>query len=277
LIDGAASATERAALIAEGLDYAQRHGQEQAQVTYLLSMRSGLEFGTGEWDALLATVSRMHPAAPVYRYALVARAWITVAREGPAAALPLYAELASRAGGDETARIASRTALAAGLAEVGQLEEARAHLAALSELIAPYRPGVANVETPRSLLGGPGTLNVLIAALLLEEPKWIGIIEAEIGNVAIAATNRHGVAAARALVAGDAVACARALDAGYALSEHTGFAANWHRAVIVCVRVATERGLALGAEWAPVSARAREFAQRAGAKWWLEVLEKAGL
>jgi hypothetical protein len=57
----------------------------------------------------------------------------------------------------------------------------------------------------------------------------------------------------------------------------TGFAANSHRAVIVCIRVATERGLALGTEWASVSARAREFAQRAGAKWWLEVLEKAGL
>jgi hypothetical protein len=36
-------------------------------------------------------------------------------------------------------------------------------------------------------------------------------------------------------------------------------------------------GLALGAEWAPIAARTRAFAERVGAKWWLSVLEQAGL
>jgi len=103
------------------------------------------------------------------------------------------------------------------------------------------------------------------------------IANAEIRNAPLAASNRQAVAAARALLDGDAAACTRALEAGYPLYEHVGFAGLWHRYTIACVRIAAAQGLALGDAWAPVAARARVFAERAGARWWLKVLEDAGL
>jgi hypothetical protein len=226
---------------------------------------------------MLATVARMYGGSMVYRWALAQRAWVTTARVGPAAALPIYAELASRTGGDAGTIIATRASLAAGLADAGQSDEARAHLAKLSELIAPYRSGAADLDTPRSLLGGPALHDVLIAALLLEEPRWIDIAEAEIRNARLAAYSRHYIAAARALQAGDGAACARAFEAAYALAEHVGLAGHWHRGAVACARIATMRGLRLGDEWAPIATRTRAFAERAGATWWLSVLEDAGL
>jgi hypothetical protein len=59
--------------------------------------------------------------------------------------------------------------------------------------------------------------------------------------------------------------------------EHAGLPGYWHRGAIECMRFASERGLEFGAEWTPIAARTRAFAQHAGARWWLEVLEKAGL
>ena len=277
MIENAEPATERAALIDAGLEHARRHGHEEAGLSYLLTMKSSLEFGAGDWNKTLATIARMYGGSMVYRWALVQRALITTAREGPAAALPIWAELAARTTGDAGSFIATRAALAASLAEAGQRDEARAHLAALSELIAPYRKGAAGLDTPRSLLGGPSLHDVLFAALLLDEPRWIDVAEAEIRDAPLGANSHHYIAAARALQAGDAAACARGLEAAYPVVERVGFAAYWHRAAVACVRIASERGLRLGAEWPPIAARTRAFAQRAEATWWLEVLEKAGL
>ena len=51
----------------------------------------------------------------------------------------------------------------------------------------------------------------------------------------------------------------------------------WHRYTIACVRIASAQGLVLRDGWAQVAMRARTFGERAGAKWWLKVLEDAGL
>ncbi|MDP9253084.1 MAG: AAA family ATPase, partial [Chloroflexota bacterium] len=277
LIETGASATERDALLTEGLDHARRHGHEEAGLSYLLSMKSGVEFGSGDWDAMMATVGRMHGASMVYRWALIFRAWVAAAREGPAAALPMYADLASRSTGDAGAFIASRASLAAGLAEAGQLDDARAHLAKLSGLIAPHRAGAGKLDTPRTVLGGPAMHDMLIAAAVLREPRWIDIAEAEIRDAPLGASNRHSAAAMRALLSGDAAAGARSLDAAFAMFEHVGFAGNWHRYAVACVRTGSDLGLELRGEWLPIAARIRAFAERAGAKWWLKVLEDAGL
>jgi hypothetical protein len=226
---------------------------------------------------MLATGTRMYGGSMVYRWALTLRAWVTIAREGPAAALPTWAELATRTTGDAGSFIATRAALAANLADAGQRDEARAHLAALSDLIAPYRAGAADLDTPRSLLAGPSMHDVLIAALLLDEPRWIDVAEAEIRSAPMGENGRHYIAAARALQAGDAAACARSLEKAYQLVEHVGLAGTWNRFAVSCVRIASERGLRFGDDWAPIAARTRAFAEHAGAKWWLEVLGKAGL
>jgi hypothetical protein len=277
LITVGASATERARLLAEGLEHARRHGTEEASLSYLLNMKSFLEFGSGEWDAMLVTVGRMHEASMTYRWALVLRAWVVAARDGPAAALPMYTELAGRSRGDVGARITSAASLAAGFADAGRIGEARANLVALHEMIAPYQASSGELETPRSLIGAPALFDLLIASALLEEPRWIDLADAEIGKAALSSSSRQCVTATRALLAGDPATCGRALDAAYAAYEHVGFAGNWHRFAVACVRIASERGHVLGAEWAVIAPRTRTFAERAGAKWWLEVLGKAGL
>jgi class 3 adenylate cyclase len=277
LIETAAPATERAALVEEGLEHARRRGHEEAGLSYLLTMKGGLEFGSGDWDAMLATTARVYSASLVYRWALISRAWVVAAREGPSAALPVYAELASRPGGDATVLIASRAALAAGLADADQLDEARGHLAALGELIAPYRAGAADLDTPRSILGGPSMHDVLIAAGLLGEPGWIDIAEAEVGSRVLGTNSRHYAAAARAILADDAAAAASALGSAYALSEHVGLGGTWHRYTVACVRIASARRLPLGGEWAACAARTRAFAAHARAPRWLDVLDQAGL
>jgi class 3 adenylate cyclase/tetratricopeptide (TPR) repeat protein len=277
LIETGAGANERAALLAEGLDHARRHGHEEAGLSYLLSVKSGMEFGSGDWDAMLATTGRMHGASMAYRPALIHRAWVVAAREGPIAAVPLYADLASRSTGDAGMDIASAALLAAGLGEAGQIDQARAHLAKLSLLIAPYRAGAGQLDTPRTLLGAPAMNEMLIVAGLLRESRWIDIAEAEVRPTPLGDGNRHSAAAMRALLAGDPAAAARALDAAFPINEHVGFAGNWQRYAVACVRTGSDLGLELRGGWLPIGARIRAFAERAGAKWWLTVLDKAGL
>ncbi len=81
------------------------------------------------------------------------------------------------------------------------------------------------------------------------------------------------------MLAGEPETCLRALEAHYPLFAHVGFAGNAHRFAIACVRIASTRGLDLRgvAEAGPLSTRIRSFAERAGAKWWITVLEEAGL
>ncbi|MGH2492088.1 MAG: ATP-binding protein [Candidatus Limnocylindria bacterium] len=277
LIVTGASAAERRAFLTEGLEYARRHGIEQATVTYELSHKQGLEFGAGDWDGALATGARMHQASAVYRWAIMTRASIAMARETPEAALPVFAEFAAR-GGDAPSRVSDLAGLAYGSAHAGQREEALSHLEALESLISRYPHGAGGLDTPRSLIGGPLQFIMLATALVLDQPRWVDMVEQEIrDDIALATGARHDVAAARALLARDAAACAREIEAAYPLYEHVGFVGQSLMFAVSCVLVASKRGLDLGVEWRPIASRTRAFAQRAGAKWWLAVLEEAGL
>jgi class 3 adenylate cyclase len=277
LIVTGASAAERRAFLTEGLEYARRHGIEQATVTYELSHKQALEFGAGDWDAALATGTRMHQASVVYRWAIMTRASVAMARETPEAALPVFVELAGR-GGDAPSRVSDLAALAFGAAHAGRRDEALSHLEALETLISRYPRGADGLDTPRSMIGGPLQFIMLATALVLDEPRWVDMVEQEIRNdVALAIGARHDVAAARALIARDAAACAREIEAAYPLYEHVGFVGQSLMFVVSCVLAASKRGLDLGVEWKPIASRTRAFAERAGAKWWLDVLEKARL
>lgn len=71
--------------IEEGMTYARRHRIEQ---TGLAAARAWLNYGRGDWDAALADISELdagrHPAAAWLR------ALITLGRDGPGAARPLF-------------------------------------------------------------------------------------------------------------------------------------------------------------------------------------------
>jgi len=278
LIVTGASAAERRAFLAEGLEYARRHGIEQAAVSYELSHKQGLEFGAGDWDEALATGARMHQASVVYRWAIITRASVAMARETPEAALPVLAELAARPSGDGPSRVSDLAVLAYGSAHAGRRDEALSHLEALESLLSRYPAGAGGLDTPRSMIGGPLLFIMLATALVLDEPRWVDMVEQEIKDDSGLATGaRHDVAAARALFARDAAACAREIEAAYPLYEHVGFVGQSLMFVVSCVLTASKRGLDLGVEWRPIASRTRAFAERTGAKWWLAVLEEAGL
>ena len=277
LIVTGASAAERRAFLTEGLEYARRHGIEQATVTYELSHKQGLEFGAGDWDGALATGAQMHQASAVYRWAIMTRASVVMARETPDAALPVFAEFAAR-GGDAPSRVSDLAALAFGAAHADRRDEALSHLEALESLISRYPRRAGGLDTPRSMIGGPLQFIMLATALVLDEPRWVDMVEQEIkDDSALAAGARHDVAAARALFARDAAACAREIEAAYPLYEHVGFVGQSLMFVVSCVVAASKRDLDLGVEWRPIASRTRAFAVRTGAKWWLAVLGEAGL
>ncbi|HKY51397.1 MAG TPA: AAA family ATPase, partial [Candidatus Limnocylindria bacterium] len=277
LIVSAAPADERRALVNEGLEYGRRHGHERATATYLLSHLATLQFGEGEWDAALATIAKMDETSGAYQWAIAQRAWIVAAREDPERALPNYARLAEKPAGDPAFRVSDFGLLAYGSASAGRHDEARAWLAKLDELLARYPSGGADLDTPRSVLGGPLHQPLLATALYIGEPRWIDIVATEMRRTGIELGQRHHAAAARALAAGDAEACAREVAAGRALFERLGFEAMSTQYAINCLRVASAGGLELGPEWRSLAGKMRSFAERAGARWWLSVLGDAGL
>jgi class 3 adenylate cyclase/tetratricopeptide (TPR) repeat protein len=278
LVVTAAPAAERAAFIAEGLEYARRHGQERATVTYLLQHQLAIQFGTGDWDAALATARQMHPASPAYQWAIVVRATITMARDTPEAALPEFAELRTRAVNDAPHQIIDRAVMGYAEAHAGHRDEALSLFQELEVVLSRYPSGAGALDTPRSAIGGPLQFFTIGTALVLDQPRWVDMIEQEIRDeVALASTARHSVAAARALFARDAAGCAREIEAAHPLSDHVGFVGQSLQLVVSCLLAASARGIDLGVEWRPIATRTRAFAERAGAKWWLSVLERAGL
>jgi len=278
LVQTGASARERGDLLAEALAYARAHGLERGVLSYLLSQQTTLQFGEGDWDAALATAAQMYAGSVTYRWSLFFRAWIAVGREGPEAPLPIYADVEKLADGDANDAITKRAILASGYAQAERRSEARAHLGVLAEMVARYPAGAGEIRTPRGVIGGPVHIDTLAASLLLDAPEWIGLVEAEVRATGrLPAGVRSQVAAARAIVAGDTAGAARHLDAAWRAYEHVGFAGMYVRAVITMLTATSMRGLRIGAEWTPVVARARAFAERTGARYWLAVLEKTGL
>ena len=275
LLQSAAPWQERAEVIKAGLEYERRHGHERAIAAYLLSSRLVTEFGQGDWDAALATASEMHVGSNAYRWVIRTRADVTSAREGAAAALPIYRELAETLRQDPAERLLNHADLAQALAAAGRMDEAREQLSALETLALRFVAGEKAHDTPRSRLAGPGLEPMLAVAVRLDEPRWVDLVEEELReDVALVSGQRLYVAAARAILARDATAAAAALEAAYPLWARVGFTAYWHGFALKLANVAVERGIELGPEWRAIFERCRAFAEKAGARSWLADLER---
>jgi class 3 adenylate cyclase len=277
LISGGASAAERRELLTRALAYGQSHGLEHGTLSFLRFHLAFLRWGGGEWDEALATTDQIHEASSLSQQKLYLRIWIDSARTGPVAAASHLELLARRSQTDVIAEIARKVALADGLVLMDQADEAQAELVQVAAVLDRYGGEPAALERPPFMIGGPVLPEVLSAAIDLGSAAWADRAEAEIRPVKMAESNRQLVSAARALLASNADDCARHLMGAYAMYEHVGFAATWHRFAIRCVRAATRRKLVLGPAWTDVAARTRPFAERVGARWWLEVLAEAGL
>jgi hypothetical protein len=122
--------------------------------------------------------------------------------------------------------------------------------------------------------GGPSHVMTLALALLIESDELLAVVGAmtEAPSERFRLWRQAGFEAARAVHAGDLAAAGQALvrygDRG---REHDGSDHNATYLTVFAVRRAG-RAVAGMAEWAEPLRRARAFATRAGAAWWLEQL-----
>ena len=249
-------------------------------LSYLLSQQATLQFGEGDWDAALATAAQMYPGSVTYRWSLFFRAWIAVGREGPEAALPISPRSRSWRMAMRTTRSRNGPSSRAATHRPSAASEARAHLDALAELVARYparRGRDANTARPDRRTGPRRHARREPPARRAASGSVS--IEAEIRTTGrLPAAARSQVAAARAILAGDtAAAAATSRRARGALMSTSASLACTCGAVVTMLTAASDAWPRIGAEWAPVVARARAFAERTGAKYWLAVLEKTGL
>jgi len=118
------------------------------------------------------------------------------------------------------------------------------------------------------------TSMILTTILVRRRDEWIARIEEHLApDPDMRRGSELDCLAARAIVAGDATACARALKELDEFGHRRGTDAMAF-AVIGFARAAEARGVALTAEWRSVVAAARAFSERARADWFLGELDR---
>lgn len=260
---------ERRRMLEEALAYGVAHGLERATTHFLLNNRMYLEQGIGEWEAALATASELETfgSSVMIGNALYVRALIVAARDGARGALDVYERLGALPEGSLYDRLLHTVHLARGRAMAGNIEGARETLKRLDQMQGDERQG-ATVRTPRSAaLGGPGSQSAIVAAVLTGDRRLLDEVSSHLGPERIAGsvlarTNVEVVAAARAVLEGDAAEAARRLAAIQAVWERVGFFAIWTEMAAALRGALVARGVALTPEWQPIVAELRAFAER---------------
>jgi hypothetical protein len=185
----------------------------------------------------------------------------------------LARRVAARPGGFNLYPLAE---LANAYARAERHDEARTQVARLREVAAAYPAGSA-AGTPRTVLGGPALRELVELVVVLDDPALAEEARAETKDVPFGSVGRAYANAAIAFLAADAAAAGRYLDGAYELARHVGFEAIFHDILVTFVREAHRRGVTLGTAWQRPIELTRAFAERVGAKWWLEVLAEAGV
>ncbi|HEX4743111.1 MAG TPA: hypothetical protein VFW12_00405, partial [Candidatus Limnocylindria bacterium] len=256
---------ERDRVLAEGIEYAERHGIEQPM---LLASRAFDAFLRGDWDESLAVGERV-PEGSFWHDGMVVATRINIAlgRQGPGAALPMArrsAEKASR--GTE----AQRTVLPlAQMVFVAAMAEERAECETwMRELRgrAERDPGVL-----RLLAQGPVHLAAGAAAYLGDR----GLVDL-LGPAVPADEDGEGprllLAAASAFFARDAAECGRATTRYNEFMQSKRF--GYRPSPLLFARELRRAGVPLGPEWREPLARMRDHLERARADWLLAELAK---
>jgi hypothetical protein len=260
---------ERLALLEEGIAYGRRCGVEEMfhlPMVYAAALATG-----GEWDRALAVVRRHQSANRLFLIRMEAS--IVLGREGPHAALPLFLDAAARAVRTHLAYdfmwFVASAAFACGL--VDDRDAARGWLQRLHVRLEEDEPA-------RSFLGNPAPATwTLLAALTCDDPHWVARVEAALaarGDERSAGANAV-LRAVRALLECDAGRCGSELEATTATDITLADEAGVAFMTTICVREARRRSLQFGPEWSSAIRRARAFAERADARWYLQELGQA--
>jgi len=271
----AGSSDERWAFVNEGIAYSRRHGLEHHAIAHLYNLKADASLQRGDWDAALEAVALSEEGSLVRFGSATVRATIAAWRDGPAGALPiLEAENARGLPDSPNARLIWHAKLAAAFGHAGDGARAALELARVREIVAPFPQGDLLDPSPRSMMGGPASHSLISAALAAHDEALLDEVDAEIRDHGLTALNRAVVRAARAALANDPSAAARELAGTADAAERLGLAANGLTLATEIARSAVARGESLGTDWPPLLQRARTFAERAHAPYWLSELDR---
>ena len=270
----AGSPEERWVFLTEGITYGRRHGMEHHALAHLFNLKSFAELQRGDWDDALETAAQIEETSVVHHFAAQLRATIAGWRAGPARAVAmLETEAARRAPDSAAAQLVQSASLAAAYAKAGDLDRARAALAKVRETAAPF-PRASAAASPRSAMGGPALGALVVAAVEIGDAVLLDEVEAEIRPSALAVRARANVQAGRAILAGDPATAARVHAGELDAAVRLGIPAFAHQLSTQLASSALSRGDRLGPEWRPLLQRAREFATKVRATYWLSELDR---
>lgn len=255
---------ERERLLQEGLAYAERHGIEQPMLT------AGRSFGAflrGNWDEALVVGERV-PEGSFWRDMVVSvQVMVATGRQGPAAAMPAVRRAAEKAlAATEAQRVVSPLAQ---MIAVTAWAEDRGECERWTGLL--YERTEQDRGIGRFLADGPAHL-ALVGAGYLRDARWLAVMEAALRPDESGRAMAPLTEALRALLAGDAAACGRALSEYYRVMLERQSGAP--PAGLIFARELRRDGHALGPEWQALFARLRPWYEHAGADWYLAELKK---
>lgn len=237
-------------------------------------MKAWAEYQRGDWDGALAAAALVEEASVIRFGVAWLRAQIVAGREGPQVAMAyLDAEDARGRPDSANGRLLWRAALAAGAASIGDVARARAEIAEVRAIAAPFAHGGSEV-TPRSAMGGPAADDLILAALGVGDALLLDEVEAEVLKHALTTSTQARISSVRAMLGGDGTGAARELLRVADIADRLDLAAGY---AVLGTRLAafelTRRGQ-LGAVWHPILQRARSFAHRAKASYWLGDIDR---
>ena len=269
----AGSPEDRWAFLTEGLTYGRRHGLEGHTLAHLLNLKAFVQMERGDWDPALETAADIEETSVVSASVTMTRGTIAHWRGGPAAALAELEAGARQPHASAFGQLLERGAFAAAYASAGDLDRVREALAQVRAVGEPF-PRSSGDRSPRSVMGGPGAAPLTIAAVSVGDVALLDEVEAEIRPSGLADFTRSHVAAGRAILSGDpgsaAGIVARQLDA----ADRLGLSATARAFATQLASFALARDARLGPEWRVALERARAFATRAGAPYWLTELDR---
>ncbi|GAC1492368.1 MAG: hypothetical protein NVS1B1_10110 [Candidatus Limnocylindrales bacterium] len=272
----AGSTDERWKFITEGIVFSKRQGFERHAISHLYNMKAFGEFDRGDWDAALEAAAAADDGSVVRFGVASLRANIAGWRDGPAVGLPVI-EAESARGLPDTVngKLFWRATVAAIYGWAGDTGRAREELRAVHDIAAAFpRGGGAETASPRSAMGGPASGNLIVAALLAEDASLLDDVEAEVREHGLTELTRAHVRAVRAALAGDGPLAAKELAQSADAADRLQLAATAAGLATLIASFEVVRTGGIGPAWQPLLERARAFATRVKAPYWLGELDR---
>ncbi len=257
LVQGLADVDEAWRQFQQGSEYARRHAIDEP---LLVAAGANAAFWRGDWATALALMDEV-PAATAGWWAGASIApWISWARDGLDATLPLLRQHADAQLADARNHHIGLATQAEICVEIGDLAGARRWL---------------DKFRAENVLPGGLVPAFLLTALACDEPQWTPKITAWLDNREVPedAPMRRVLRIAEALFRRDAGATAKLLDGRAERMESAHMIPNV-RQVLGFAREVRRRGLPLRGEWHRVIERSLAAAQRLGARYWESELDK---